>query len=80
VPKIRWESLPLHLKQHLVERLREREITKDDLEALRQWISTDPEVPEGPWWKNFGTFKLTRECQYPKTLLKRDQAAFGKEL
>jgi len=58
VPKIRWQSLPLHLKQHLVERLREREISQDDLAALRLWISTDPEVPEGPWWKDFGTFKL----------------------
>ena len=80
MPKIRWQSLPLNLKQHLVERLREREITQDDLEALRRWINTDPEVPEGPWWKDFGTFKLTGAGQYPKTFLKRDQAAFGKEL
>jgi len=48
VPKIRWQALPLHLKQHLVGRLREREITQDDLEALRRWIGTDPEVPDGP--------------------------------
>jgi hypothetical protein len=34
VPKIPWQSLPLYLKQHLVEGLREQEITQDDLEAL----------------------------------------------
>ena len=80
MPKIRWQALPLQLKQHLVERLREREITRDDLEALRRWISTDPEVPDGPWWKNFGTFKLTGEGQFPKTFLTRHQSAFGQEL
>ena len=80
MPKIGWQSLPLRLRQHLVERLHEREITQDDLQALRLWIGTDPEVPEGPWWKDFGTFKLTGEGQYPKTFLTRHQAAFGREL
>ena len=80
MPKISWQSLPFPVKQHLIERLREREITQDDLRALRLWISTDPEVPEGPWWKDFGTFKLTGEGRYPKTFLTWDQAAFGHEL
>ena len=80
MPKISWQSLPLRLKQHLVERLHEREITQDDLQALRRWISTDPEVPEGPWWKDFGTFKLTGEGRYPKTFLTRHQAPFGEQL
>ena len=80
MPKISWQSLPLPLKQHLVERLREREITQDDLMALRAWIATDPEVPEGPWWKDFSTFRLAGEGQYPKTFLSRSQAAFGRKL
>ena len=80
MPRIRWQSLPFRLKQHLVERLRDREITQDDLQALRVWISTDPDVPEGLWWKDFGTFKLVGEGQYPKTFLTRHQSAFGKEL
>jgi hypothetical protein len=49
VPKISWQALPFRLKQHLVERLHEREITQHDLEALRKWIGTDPEVPAGAW-------------------------------
>ena len=73
MPKISWQALPLRLKQHLVERLHEREISQSDLEALRKWIGTDPEVPVGAWWKDFGTFKLTGEGQYPKTFLTRHQ-------
>jgi hypothetical protein len=79
VTKISWQSLPLRLKPHLVERLREREITQKDLQALRLWISSDPEVPEGPWWKDFGTFKLTGVGRYPKTFLTRHHP-FGQEL
>ena len=81
MPKIGWRSLPLGIKRHLVERLRDREITPDDLEALKRWIARDPEVPDGPWWKDFGTFKLAAgEGKYPKTFLGRGQAAFGKQL
>ena len=80
MPKIGWQALPIGLKRHLVERLHEREISQDDMLALRLWISTDPEVPDGPWWKDFGTFKLTGHGRYPKTFLTRGQAAFGREL
>ena len=68
------------MKEHLIERLREREITQDDLLALRIWIGTDPEVPDSAWWKDFGTFKLTGEGRYPKTFLTRHQTTFGQEL
>lgn len=80
MPKISWQSLPLRLKEHLVERLREREITQEDLRSLRAWIAADPDVPDGPWWKDFGTFKLTGEGRYPKTFLTRDQTAFGRKV
>ena len=49
MPKINWHSLPLPIRQHLVERLKEREITQDDLEVLKMWIATNPDVPDGPW-------------------------------
>lgn len=80
MPKISWHSLPLRLKQHLIERLHQREITQADLEALRIWIGSDPELPDGPWWKDFGTFKLTGEGRFPKTFLTKDQAAFGQKI
>jgi hypothetical protein len=80
MPRISWQSLPAGVKQHLVERLRDREITQDDLEALKQWIATDPEVPEGPWCKSFGSFTLAGEGKLPKTFLRRHQPCLGRKL
>ena len=80
MPKIGWHSLPLRVKQHLIERLHDREITQDDLEALKIWIDGNPEVPEGPWWKDFGSFKLAGASRHPKTFLTKDRPAFGVSL
>ena len=37
MPKIRWEDLPRALRDHLFERLRERQISAEDLYALKLW-------------------------------------------
>jgi hypothetical protein len=29
-----------------------------DLNQLRAWIESKPEVPEGDWYKDFGSFKI----------------------
>ena len=48
------------------ERLRERTITGDDMVKLMNWISTNPEVPEGAWCRDFGTFKVVWDMErYP---------------
>lgn len=80
MPHINWHALPLGIKHHLIERLHRREITQNDVEALKQWIAGNPEVPGGPWWIDFGSFKLVGEGKYPKTFLTKDQAAFGTKL
>jgi hypothetical protein len=80
VPRIKWQDLPPGIRDHLRVRTRERELSKEDLAALLDWIRTDPEVPDGPWWKDFGSFKLAGEGRYPKTFLTRDQPAFGQKL
>ncbi len=59
------------------DRLRVREIDEDDMVNLMNWISTNPEVPEGPWRKDFGTFKLVGHGALPSTLPTRDQPCFG---
>ena len=48
MPRIeRWDNLPPNVRQHLVDRMRDRAISLADLNQLRLWIDTHPEVPEG---------------------------------
>ncbi|HUU14669.1 MAG TPA: hypothetical protein VM182_13330 [Terriglobia bacterium] len=80
MPKIQWTNLPPALRDHLFERLRERKIGAEDLYALKLWRESDPEAPEGPWYKGFGSFKICGEGKFPKTFLLAGQAARGKRL
>ena len=80
MPRIQWTNLPPALRQHLFDRLRERKISIEDLYQLKLWRESEPEAPEGHWFKDFGSFKICGEGQYPKTFLLRGQAARGREL
>ena len=75
-----WSRLPQTVRDHLAERMRDRNISIDDLNQLRLWIETKPEVPEGRWYKDFGSFKLCGEGKLPKTFLLRGQVAAGDSL
>ena len=62
MPKIQqWGKFPEALRRHLIERMSDRSITLTDLNQLRLWVETNPEVPEGDWYKDFGSFKLCGE-------------------
>jgi hypothetical protein len=39
--------LPQAIREHLVERMRDRHISIADLNQLRLWMETSPEVPDG---------------------------------
>jgi hypothetical protein len=80
MPRIQWADLPAALREHLFTRLRERKIDARDLYQLKLWRETDPEAPDGPWYKDFGSFKICGEGAFPKTFLLRGQAARGKKL
>jgi hypothetical protein len=73
------EDLPPTLRDHLFERLREREINAEDLYALKLWRESEPEPTEGAWYKDFGSFKVCGEGEYPKTFLLRGQPARGQK-
>jgi hypothetical protein len=75
-----WSQIPQAIRNHIVERMRDRNISLDDLNRLRIWIESAPNVPEGAWYKDFGSFKLCGEGRYPKTFLLSGQVARGKEL
>jgi len=75
-----WSRIPAAIRNHLIERMRDRNISVKDLNDLRVWLESKPNVPDGPWFKDFGTFKLSGEGRYPKTFLLSGQAAKGKQL
>jgi hypothetical protein len=80
MPSIQWTDLPLELRDHLFERLRERRVSAEDLYRLKLWRESEPEAPDGPWYKDFGTFKICGVGRFPKTFLLRGQPAKGKAL
>ena len=80
MPKIQWTNLPIALRDHLFDRLRDRKITVEDLYQLKTWRESDPDAPDGPRFKDFGSFKICGEGKYPKTFLLRGQPARGHKL
>ena len=75
-----WSRLPPAIRDHLVERMRDRKISVDDLNRLRLWMESKPNVPEGRWFKDFGSFKFCGEGKLPKTFLLAGQSAEGQNL
>jgi hypothetical protein len=69
MPKIRWERFQGELGP--LARPREesagspRRIGID----LAEWKAQDPDVPDGDWYKDFGTFKLRDRGKFPGTFL-----------
>ena len=81
MPKIEtWNRFPPDVRQHLIDRMRDRSISIADLNQLRVWIESNPDVPEGEWYRDFGSFKICGQGRYPKTFLLRGQLAKGEHL
>ena len=81
MPRIaRWDNLPEGVRQRLIDRMRDRAISIADLNQLRLWIESQPEVPDGDWYKDFGSFKIGGRGSYPKTFLLPGQPAKGQAL
>jgi len=75
-----WDKLPPAIRQHLIDRMRDRSISIADLNQLRMWVESNPLVPEGEWYKDVGSFKLCGKGSYPKTFLLPGQPAKGESL
>jgi hypothetical protein len=80
MPKIQWTDLPVVLRRHLFLRARDRAISGEDLLLLKAWRESAPDAPDGPWYKDFGSFKICGEGRHPKTFLMRGQPARGRRL
>jgi len=80
MPRIQWERLPREKWTHLRDRARDRQVSMEDLFELAEWKAQDPDVPDGEWYKDFGSFKLCGAGRYPSTFLTAGQTARGKRL
>ena len=71
MPKVRRQNLPRSLFRHLADRVQEREITTDQLELLFDWLETEPEVPEGRWFKHCSVVTSSRCRVFRPRFLRR---------
>ena len=67
MPKVRRQNLPPALFQHLLERIQSRKIPATQLELLATWLDTEPDVPEGEWYKRFSGMTVCGERELIKT-------------
>lgn len=68
------------MRDHLFQRLADRQITVQDLYKLKLWRESEPDAPDGLWYKDFGSFKICGEGRFPKTFLLKGQPAKGAAL
>jgi len=80
MPKIRRHNLPPALLNHLLDRIKSREISSDQLGTLADWLDTQPEVPSGKWFKRFPAMVVCGEGELVKTFLTANQVPTGKEI
>ncbi len=61
-------------------RIRERNISAEQIILLARWLDTEPVVPEGKWFRRFAGFTLCGEGELIKTFLLPGQAPDGLEI
>ena len=80
MPKVRRQDLPPALLQHLLERIQSRKIPATQLELLATWLDTEPDVPDGEWYKRLSGMTVCSEGELIKTFLLPGQAPKGKRV
>ena len=80
MPKIRRQNLPPALLNHLLDRIRSREISADQLGLFADWLDLEPEVPNEKWFKRFPGMTACGDGELVKTFLTANQAATGQEV
>jgi hypothetical protein len=77
MPRVRRKDLPPALFQHLLDRIQQRKVDTRQLELLARWLDSEPEVPEGPWYKRFSGMTVCGEGDLVKTFLTPGQQPKG---
>ena len=80
MPKVRRTNVPPALFQHLLKRIQERKISAEQLVLFATWLDSNPEVPEGEWFKRFSGMIVCGEGELVKTFLLPDQNPKGEPI
>jgi len=80
MPHIQRSHLPPLLFAHLLDRIKSRNISADQLGLLAEWLDTKPEVPDGKWFRKFPGMTVCGEGELIKTFLQPGQVATGDEV
>jgi hypothetical protein len=80
MPKVRRRNLPPALLNHLLDRIKERQISADQLGALADWLDREPEVAKGKWFKRLSGMIVCGEGELVKTFLTVGQIPSGIEI
>jgi hypothetical protein len=79
MPKIKLPP-PKGSLDHLIRRFREGRISSADFLELKHWLESDPEVPEGKWFKRFKSGVLAGCGERLSTFLAPGMAVEGDEV
>ena len=63
-----------------MERIKGRHVSVDQLGLLADWLATEPEVPDGRWFKRFRGMIVCGEGELIRTFLEPGQATMGEEM
>lgn len=80
MPRVRRSNLPPLLLEHLLDRIRSRKISADQLGLLAEWLDSGPEVPADRWFKRFPNMIVCGEGELIKTFLQIGQLPDGQEI
>jgi hypothetical protein len=80
VPKVRRQNVPPALFHHLLDRIQNRRIPASQLQLLARWLDTEPQVPEGRWYKRFSGMTVCGEGELIKTFLLPGQHPEGQRV
>lgn len=66
--------------ENLLDRVKQRHISVEQLVLFSDWCSLEPEVPDGEWFKRFPGMIVCGEGELVKTFLVPGQVPHGQEL
>lgn len=80
MPKVRRQNVPPAVLQHLLDRVQARKIPASQLVLLAKWLDSEPDVPEGQWYKRFAGMTICGEGELIKTFLLPAQVPKGQRV